>query len=115
LSYCATHAATSSLSVLLSAKASPNMRGSDGNTALHHAVYREHIDAVQLLLQHGAEADALDAGGTASAHWASQGRGMAGSAILACLAEANARTCICKTKMGTRHLVWPVVLGVALF
>ena len=90
LAYSANHAAMSCLTVLLRAKASPNMRGLNGNTALHHAVYTGHMKAVQLLLQYGAKAGALDAGGTSCAHWASQAQGFAGPVMLTCLAEANA-------------------------
>ena len=82
LSYSANHAATACLNLLLTAKASPNMRGFNGNTALHHAVYTRHIEAVQVLLQHGADADALDARATTSAHWASQAPGLAASACV---------------------------------
>ena len=90
LSYSASNSATACVTLLLTTKASPNIRGLNGNTALHQAVYTEDTQAVQLLLQHGAEADALDARGTTSANWASEDWGFAGPTILTCLVESNA-------------------------
>jgi hypothetical protein len=48
LSYSASNSATACVTLLLTTKASPNIRGLNGNTALHHAVYTEDTQAVQL-------------------------------------------------------------------
>lgn len=49
------------LSAMLTSGADASGAGSDGATALHHAAWHGHPDAVRLLLTHGARRDARDA------------------------------------------------------
>ncbi len=48
------------LNVMLTSGADANVAGSDGATALHHAAWHGHVDAVRLLLSHGARRDVRD-------------------------------------------------------
>jgi ankyrin repeat protein len=63
------------LETMLACGFDPRARDKDGVTALHRAAMGGHVDAVRVLLQHGAEVDAIDA--TFSAPplvWTVQGR-----------------------------------------
>ncbi|KAK4217351.1 ankyrin repeat-containing domain protein [Rhypophila decipiens] len=70
----AEHGQTKVLQVLLKDMgASPSAKDELGRTALHLAAFRGHIDALQTLLEHGADLDQKDSLGAAAIHWAAGG------------------------------------------
>ena len=54
LHYCVDRNLTVALRYCLSLGANPDVRDSDGNTPLHHAVINKHPSAAKVLIQHGA-------------------------------------------------------------
>jgi len=85
----------------------PNARGKNGTTALINYVWRVRKDAVEKLLERGADVNAQDADGDAPLHGAAQ---MGDMEILNLLLDKGADPNI-KNRLGGTPLMWAAVFG----